>query len=431
MAPATSIALLDTIRKFCNKGKQSVANSIQKSSQRTYSSGVRRWFQFVKEFGTDPFMRTVPREFFQYKREADSFHHTSWQEACFMGFLEWLQGPPKPIAPSSASNYLYAVKHHLMCHGLDVSSRVSSVVLSKQKKGQVNTFLEDEHNLESNRRTLPLSVDILMGEVPGPHSKSPLQDRTFYTALMLGFTMLARASNYLPIASATYHLNTEHIAFTVAPAPGTIGAPVEVTADSLGEIPLSRIIGASAFLTRSKVDNTGKGKHIPFLRQTVNPPVCVYDIVTVLYQYVLAARPVRGKPFFYVPSLHWSLTPVLYNQRLRGVAIKHGLDPDRVHSHSVRIGGATLLAAAGVPDYIIMAMGGWASAVYLQYIRPALQLYAAAQVALANATFLSADSIRAVHSHQKPGPTYDRDRFTKAPDDAFKPSVLFAGILDL
>jgi len=203
MAPATSIALLDTIRKFCNKGKQSVANSIQKSSQRTYSSGVRRWFQFVKEFGTDPFMRTVPREFFQYKQEADSFHHTSWQEACFMGFLEWLQGPPKPIAPSSASNYLYAVKHHLVCHGLDVSSRVSSVVLSKQKKGQVNTFLEDEHNLESNRRTLPLSVDILMGEVPGPHSKSPVQDRTVYTAVMLGFTMLTRVSNYLPIASAT------------------------------------------------------------------------------------------------------------------------------------------------------------------------------------------------------------------------------------
>jgi hypothetical protein len=148
-------------------------------------------------------------------------------------------------------------------------------------------------------------------------------------------------------------------------------------------------------------------------------------------QYVLEAHPVRGKPFFYVPSLHWSLTPVLYNQRLRGVAIKHGLDPNRVHSHSVRIGDATLLAAAGVPDYVIMAMGGWASAVYLQYIRPSLQLYASAQAALANATFLSADSIRVVHSHQMPGPTYDRDRYQKASDDAFKPSVHFAGILDL
>lgn len=348
-----------------------------------------------------------------------------------MGFLEWLQGPPKPIAPNTASNYLYAVKHHLVCHGLDMSSRVSSTVLSKQKKGQVNTYLEDENNLESNRRTLPLSVDILMGEVPGPQSKSSLQDRAFYTALMLGFTMLTRASNYLPIPSATYHLDTEHIAFTVAPLPGATGDPVEVTADCIGEIPLSRIIGASAFLARSKVDSIGRGKRIPFLRQTVNPPACVYDIVTVLYQYVLAVRPVRGKPFFHVPSLFWSLTPVLYNQRLRGVAVKHGLDPDRVHSHSVRIGGATLLAAAGVPDYVIMAMGGWASAVYLQYIRPSLQLYAAAQAALANSTFITAQSIRAVHSHQLPCPSYDRERFQKPLSDAFKPSVHFDGVLDL
>jgi hypothetical protein len=173
-----------------------------------------------------------------------------------------------------------------------------------RRNGQVNTFLEDEHNLESNRRTSPLSVDILMGEVPGLHSKSPLQDRTFYTALTLGFTMLTRASNYLPIASATYHLDTEHIAFTVAPAPGTIGAPVEVTADSIGEIPLSRIIGASAFLTRSKVDNAGKGKRIPFLRQTVNPPVCVYDIVTVLYHPVCArGAPSQGQALLLRPQL--------------------------------------------------------------------------------------------------------------------------------
>jgi hypothetical protein len=52
--------------------------------------------QFVSEFGTDTFMRKVPPEFLQYQGEADAFHHTSWQKACFMSFLEWLQSPPKP-----------------------------------------------------------------------------------------------------------------------------------------------------------------------------------------------------------------------------------------------------------------------------------------------------------------------------------------------
>ena len=91
-----------------------------------------------------------------------------------MGFLEWLQSPPKPIVPASAANYLDAVKHHLVCHGLDMSNQVSSTVFSKQKKGNMNTFLADEHNLEANRRTQPLSVDILMGECPLLGSRNPL-----------------------------------------------------------------------------------------------------------------------------------------------------------------------------------------------------------------------------------------------------------------
>lgn len=375
-------------------------------------------------------MRTIPPEFALYAAEEGSFHHTSWQEACFMSFLEWLQGPPKPIAPTSAANYLYAVKHHLVCRGLDTTNLVSTTVISKQKKGNMNTFLEDEQNSEASRRTQPLSVDILMGERPLTHSKNPLQDLAFFTALLLGFTMLTRASNYLPINSATYHLDTEHIAFTVAPLPGTLGPPTEVTADQLGDIPLSRIIGASAFLARSKTDSTGKGRRIPFLRRAVQPPACVYDIVEVLHQYVCAIRPTRGMPFFHIPSLVWSLSPAHYNLRLRTVAEKHGLDPDRVHSHSVRIGGATVLAAAQVPDYVIMAMGGWASAVYLQYVRPSLQLYAAAQSALANASYITAQSIRAMHSHQPPQ-SYDRDLFQKPPADAFQSAVHFPGISEL
>ena len=426
---ASNLDLLDRIRLFCNKGQESVANCIQQSSKRTYGTGVRRWMQFVTEFGTDTFMRKVPPEFLQYQGEADAFHHTSWQEACFMSFLEWLQSPPKPVAPLTASNYLYAVKHHLVCRGLDMTPLVSSTILSKQKKGQLNTFLADEQNSESNRRTLPLSIDILMGEYPAPASSSPLQDLAFFAALLFGFTMLTRVSNYLPIGSASYHLDTEHVAFTVAPPPGEHGPSVEVTADNLGSIPLSRITGASAFLSRSKTDVTGKGRRIPFLRQQVNPAQ-VYDIVAVLHEYVQAARPERGKPFFHIPRLLWSLTPAQYNLRLRSVAEKHGLDPNRVHSHSVRIGGATVLAAALVPDYVIMAMGGWASAVYLQYVRPSVQLYAAAQAALANPTFLNAQSIRAMHSHQ-PGPSYDRDRFLHPSVDAFKPAVFFDGIVDL
>ena len=81
-----SSVLLQTIRLLCNKGKDSIANSIQKSSRRTYSTGVRRWIQFVQVFGTDTFMRKVPREFLQYQDEAGAFHH-------FHGFFGMVTGP--------------------------------------------------------------------------------------------------------------------------------------------------------------------------------------------------------------------------------------------------------------------------------------------------------------------------------------------------
>ena len=64
-------------------------------SKRTYGAGIRRWMTFVKLFGTETFfMRPIPPEFSRYQTEVGAFNHTSWQQACFMGFLEWLQSPP-------------------------------------------------------------------------------------------------------------------------------------------------------------------------------------------------------------------------------------------------------------------------------------------------------------------------------------------------
>lgn len=40
-----------------------------------------------------------------------------------------------------------------------------------------------------------------------------------------------------------------------------------------------------------------------------------------------------------------------------------------IHGHSFRIGGATLLAAAGYPDHVIQLAGRWHSLAFLRYIR--------------------------------------------------------------
>ena len=54
---------------------------------------------------------------------------------------------------------------------------------------------------------------------------------------------------------------------------------------------------------------------------------------------------------------------------LKKVAVSFGFKKKGFSSHSLRIAGASALANAGVPDYIIQKTGRWKSLTFLQYIR--------------------------------------------------------------
>jgi hypothetical protein len=69
------------------------------------------------------------------------------------------------------------------------------------------------------------------------------------------------------------------------------------------------------------------------------------------------------------------------------MAEMYGLDPSRVSSHSLRIGGATAMAAAGMSEYEIKQMGEWKSDVFLDYARNTTQLFERARRALAKRSF--------------------------------------------
>eukprot|EP01036_Dinobryon_divergens_P034933 gene34933-45212_t len=184
-----SVTRLGSIRKYLGRAQQSVQHSVLESSRKTYGTGIRRWLEFVKIFGTDPLMQVVPPEFMFQQSDLDVAIRTSWQEACIMGYLEWLQCPPHKIAPKTAFGYLCAVRYYLIGFGVDLKS-MSQLSIAKQKKGLLNDFLMDEANSEANTRTIPLSVDIIQGE--RPTSYLSCQDLAFYTAMSLGFTILSR-----------------------------------------------------------------------------------------------------------------------------------------------------------------------------------------------------------------------------------------------
>ena len=115
---------------------------------------------------------------------------------------------------------------------------------------------------------------------------------------------------------------------------------------------------AHLFLPSSKTDQFASGADIKLFRQS--PPVCPFSATLAFH----TVHPFRTGPFFRFCSGD-------YLTRSAFVALLRSVFPSQssLNSHSFRIGGASALAAAGIPDFEIRILGRWSSDSFLRYIR--------------------------------------------------------------
>ena len=110
---------------------------------------------------------------------------------------------------------------------------------------------------------------------------------------------------------------------------------------------------------------------------------CAYCIVTSLHSWAVRAQPLFGQPFLSWRG-EWVLSYDRLSKAIKKVASEMGLDPTRYRTHSLRIGGASMLAAAGRPDYEIQKLGRWKSLAFLEYIKVGKATFDAALAAIVN-----------------------------------------------
>ena len=78
-------------------------------------------------------------------------------------------------------------------------------------------------------------------------------------------------------------------------------------------------------------------------------------------------------PLFRDPASGLSITTEAVRDMVKGLMQKVGEDPYEFGSHSLRIGGATALFAAGANPTIIRTMGRWSSDLYKLYVRASFE----------------------------------------------------------
>ena len=111
-------------------------------------------------------------------------------------------------------------------------------------------------------------------------------------------------------------------------------------------------------LQASKTDPFRKGVTIRLHR--IDSPFCPVQAA----QNFIRAHPSHRGPFF-----QYQDGSFLTRNRLS--AILQAAFPlcTNINTHSFRIGGASIAAAHGIPDYVIQIMGRWSSDCFRQYIR--------------------------------------------------------------
>jgi hypothetical protein len=150
------------------------------------------------------------------------------------------------------------------------------------------------------------------------------------------------------------------------------------------------------FTVRSaKNDMQGEGHRFEYFTQATSS-TRAFDIVEDMFLWAKRAQLKKGQPFFSFRG-EWTLSYDVLSKAIKKVATDMGLDASRYRPHSLRIGGASMLAAAGLPDYVIQKQGRWKSLAFLEYIRLGKQSFEMALSAMVNPTLLTVGDVGRWH----------------------------------
>lgn len=298
--------------RLIHERSMALANALDPSTQVTYNSHLQSYLNFCKihQFPTDPTADTL------------SF------------FIVYMS---KHINPRSLSGYLSGIISRLEPIFPEVRNNATKPIVRRTLRGCKRL------NPQAIKRKRALDYSDLRKLIDSLTPQASYDDVLFVTLIVTGFYALMRLGEL-------------------------------VNPDQIAKRSFNKIIRRSSLqitntqyqflLPAHKADRFFEGNTI-LIQSTNSAP----DALPIMQRYTRQ----RDELFPNHPQLflrHDGTVPArqFFMQRIKNLL------PGDVGGHSMRSGGATALAIAGVPDNRIQAMGRWSSDAYQQYIRkhPAL-----------------------------------------------------------
>ena len=288
-----------------------VRASISPASARTFTPGIREYLAFCESFGINPLAPTQP------------------DLEVFVAHLSVGR------AASTVQVYLSAVRHYLLCNSGPVEL-LRSIRIRAMVKG--------------------------IERAPNPHRAAQREAITLQD--------LAKVSQFLATSNYCNHDRAMLWAATTVGFYGLLRAGEFTAASTTAEITASTLTCAQAHVTSTlvqinlkvtKTSQNGDGGVV-----TLHPSggsICPVSALNCYLTYIPLSQRNGSSPLFRFADGR-NLTRDNVTQLLRS-----SLRRTTVSSHSLRIGGATLMAATGATGYEIQVAGRWQSQCYVRYVR--------------------------------------------------------------
>ena len=290
--------------KHLSVAQKYICKSVRPGTKVTYGTGERRWFVVADLIGTDVLMRVVPSAWNHRPFELRMSSMT-WQESCMLAFLTSCRDAGQMVVPKTAFAYLSAVKKFFQVNGVDVNFFENSHYIQNTKAGMMNSYrMTANRDIIKDKRRMPISIGMIQDYDSHLRSSLPhygVVQMASHAAQLLAYTTLSRVSEYLLVDGEAEHLLvSECILFEM-------GSGCLVPSCELLGLDLAQVTGCVIDILSAKNDPEHKGHRMYFGMADLSDPHQTYCITTVLWNYAKTALPTRGRSFFYVCNINWTL----------------------------------------------------------------------------------------------------------------------------
>jgi hypothetical protein len=348
--------------------------SVTDGTRRAYATAWSCWSDFATKFAVDPFLQAPPAGY----APAESW--LSFPQATVLAFIAYAF-TERGLRATTISGYLAGVAYTLKCKGIDCTCFTTVPVLMA-KSGI--SLLDRQREAQSERSHLPFTLDMIL-RYKKRHGNRVFKSHCIYTAMMVAYTLLLRISEYA-LTKANHFLRTQDVGFTT-------GAGV-IPSHQCHTIEWSAVTGVVFTIRSAKNDIEGVGHRMAFTKKASGGD-CICEIA---WAWARRARGTANQLFMSMMSERWVLSPDQMSSAVQSVAAEMGFSRRRFSPHSLRYGGASALAAAGAPSYVIQTVGRWKSLAFLQYLKLSRSILDGVHEAITNPKVLTANDVAALHS---------------------------------